>query len=287
MTNSTVITKDIDISLADSFSAAYLPAESFELYQDYKISFNQFLFFKKGRGKIEIDGEDFTIAANSLILVAKNQVYSFQANQGLAAYSLCFGDCFWEKTPVSANNCKATLFNDASAHQFLQLQKEDAADLFRLFNDILVEFESADYTNKGDVLAAFLKILMIKAANLHALLAKITDQNDHKIYQHFIELLAANYQVSHDVTFFADKLNISNRKLTALCRKHADKGAKEIIQLQLVVEAKRFLQFSSRSIKEIAAMLNFSNPYQFSHFFKKNTSFPPERYRKQVTGFGM
>lgn len=273
MINSTVITKDIDISLTDSFSVAYLTAQSFELHQDYKISFNQFLFFKKGKGNIEIDGEDYAVSANSLILVAKNQVYSFQANQGLAGYSLCFGDCFWERTPVSANNCKATLFNDASAHQSLQLQKENAADLFRLFNDILVEFESADYTNKGDVLAAFLKILMIKVANMHTLLAKITDQNDHKIYQRFIELLAANYQVSHDVTFFADKLHISNRKLTALCRKHADRGAKEIIQLQLVVEAKRFLQFSSRSVKEIAAMLNFSNPYQFSHFFKKNTSF--------------
>jgi len=287
MTNLTVITKDIDTALADSFSAAFLSAESFELQQDYRISFNQFLFFKKGKGKIDIDGEAYMVCANSLILLGKNQVYSFQANQGLEAYSLCFGDCFWEKTPVSANNCKATLFNDAPAHQSLQLQKDDAADLSKLFNDILVEFESADYANKGDVLAAFLKILMIKVANLHALLAKITDQNDHKIYQHFIDLLANNYQVSHDVSFFAEKLNISNRKLTALCRKHADKGAKEIIQLQLVVEAKRFLQFSSRSIKEIAAMLNFSNPYQFSHFFKKNTSFPPERYRKQVTGFGM
>ncbi|WP_111633606.1 helix-turn-helix domain-containing protein [Pedobacter cryoconitis] len=287
MTNSAVITKDIDTALADSFSTAYLSAASFELHQDYRISFNQFFFFKKGKGKIEIDGAGYTLCANSLILLAKNQVYSFQANQGLEGYSLCFGDCFWEKTPVSANNCKATLFNDAPAHQSLQLQKEDAADLSRLFNDILVEFESAVYTNKGDVLAAFLKILMIKVANLHTLLAKITDQNDHKIYQHFIDLLAKHYQVSHDVSFFAEKLNISSRKLTALCRTHGGKGAKEIIQLQLVVEAKRFLQFSSSSIKEIAALLNFSNPYQFSHFFKKNTSFPPEKYRKQVTGFGM
>ena len=234
-----------------------------------------------------VDGENYAVSPGTLILLAKNQVYSFKKKLGLEAYSLCFGDCFWEKTPASANNCKATLFNDAAAHQYLRLQNEDALEINRLFHEILKEFETADYSNKGDVLAAFLKILIIKVANLHALLAKITDQNDHKIYQRFIDLLADNYQISHDVTFFAEKLNISNRKLTELCRKHADKGAKDIIQLQLVAEAKRFLQFSSRSVKEIASMLNFSNPYQFSHFFKKNTSFPPERYRKQVTGFGI
>ncbi|KIO78192.1 hypothetical protein TH53_04855 [Pedobacter lusitanus] len=287
MTNSAIITIDIDTALSDSFSTAYLSAESFQLNLSCRISFNQLLFFKKGKGKLLIDGESYTVSPNTLILLAKNQVYSFKINQGLEAYSLCFGDCFWEKTPASSNNCKATLFNAASANQYLKLQKDDAAELNRLFQEILAEFNTADYSNKGDVLAAFLKILIIKIANFHALLAKITDRNDHKIYQKFVDLLANNYQVSHDVTFFAEKLNISSRKLTELCRKHAGKGAKDIIQLQLVAEAKRFLQFSSRSIKEISSMLNFSNPYQFSHFFKKNTSFPPERYRKQITGFGI
>ncbi|MBB6274268.1 AraC-like DNA-binding protein [Pedobacter cryoconitis] len=287
MTDLAVITIDLETSLSDSFSTGYLSVLPFELNQSYRISFNQFLFFKKGKGRVGVDGAAYTVCPGTLILLAKNQVYTFKTNHGLEAYSLCFGDCFWEKTPASANNCKAALFNDATANQYLKLQKEDVPEINRLFQEILTEFESADYSNKGDVLAAFLKILIIKVANLHALLAKITDQNDHKIYQRFIDLLAEHYQVSHDVTFFAEKLNISSRKLTELCRKHAGKGAKDIIQLQLVAEAKRFLQFSSSSIKEIAAMLNFSNPYQFSHFFKKNTSFPPEKYRKQVTGFGI
>lgn len=287
MTNSAVITIDLDTSLSDSFSAGHFSTVPSELNQNYRISFNQLLFFKKGKGIILVDGRTYMISPGTLILLAKNQVYSFKKSLGLDAYSLCFGDCFWEKTPASANNCKATLFNAATAHQYLKLRRDDFLDIKRLFHEILTEFDAADYSNKGDVLAAFLKILIIKIANLHALLAKITDQDDHKIYQRFIDLLADNYQISHDVTFFAEKLNISNRKLTELCRKHAGKGAKDIIQLQLVAEAKRFLQFSSRSVKEIASILNFSNPYQFSHFFKKNTSFPPERYRKRVAGFGI
>ncbi|HEY0176219.1 MAG TPA: helix-turn-helix domain-containing protein [Pedobacter sp.] len=280
MTNPEVTPLDLDVSLSDSFSIGDLNGLSFSAGHYYRISFNQLILLKKGRGKIQIDGADYMVGPGSLILLGKNQVYSFLKEEDRAGYSLCFGDCFWEKTPASANNCKATLFNNITANQHLQLGRQDVKELSRIFGETLAEFVTADYVNKGDVLAAFLKILMIKIANMNSLLTKETSQQDYSIYNIFLELIEHHYEISHDVSFFAGKLNISNRKLTELCRKYADKGAKEVIKSHLIAEAKRSLQFTSSPIKEIALKLNFS-PYQFSHFFKKNTSLPPETYRKQ------
>lgn len=281
MKNPQEIVLDIKTSLSDSFSITCLNSFSTAKEACYRINFNQLLLFKKGTGKLQIDGQEYDIRAGELILMAKNQVYSFLENDSMEAYNLCFGDCFWDKTPLSANNCKALLFNSGTVYPHLHPAKEDFNYLSRLFQEMLTEFRGEDYLNKGDVLAAFLKILIIKIANLYALLAAVQGQDDQKLYQSFMELLANHYDTSHDVTFFAGKLNITNRKLTGLCRRYAGKGAKEVINLQLVSEAKRFLQFSTSPIKEIASRLNFSNSYQFSHFFKKNTSFPPETYRKQ------
>lgn len=286
MTNPAITTLEIETSLSDSFSIERLTPSVFPLNQFFRVSFNQFILVKKGCGSIQIDGVDYAVAANSLFLLAKNQVYSLDKADHLDGYSLCFGDCFWDKTPVSANNCKATLFNNIVANQHIQLSPGDTADLSRLFQDTLTEYDSEHYVNKGDVLAAFLKILMIKIANINSLLLKVNGQQDDKIYYEFIALLERQYEISHDVAFFAEKLHISARKLTELCRKYADKGAKDIIQAHLIAEAKRSLQFTSGSIKEIAFKLNFS-PYQFSHFFKKNTSLSPETYRKQTVQIDM
>lgn len=280
MTNSAVIVLDFDASLSDSFSIEDLNSSFFLPHQYYRISYNQLILVKKGQGRIRIDDAEYVIGADSLILLGKNQVCTMQESKGLTGYSLCFGDCFWEKTPVSANNCKATLFNDISSNQYLKLSRQDAEELSRFFQDTLAEFSTPDYVNKGDVLAAFLKILMIKIANINSLLTKETGQQDYSTYNTFLELVEHHYEISHDVSYFAEKLSISNRKLTELCRKYAGKGAKEVIKSHLIAEAKRSLQFTSCSIKEIALKLNFS-PYQFSHFFKKNTSLPPETYRKQ------
>lgn len=282
MKNQEVITLAIESALSDSFSIKAFEQLDTVINQHYRISFNQFILVKKGRGKINIDHIDYKINANSLLLIGKNQVYSWVDNQALSGYSLCFGDCFWDKTPLSANNCKAALFNDASANQHLLLKKQDAAALYPLFRETLNEYDSLNYINKGDVLAAFLKILMIKIANINSLLIKLNGQGDQFLYQSFLTHLESHYELSHDVSYFAEKLHISNRSLTELCQKYAGKGAKDMIKLQLITAAKRSLQFTSSPIKEIALNLNFS-PYQFSHFFKKNTSVAPEAYRKQFT----
>ena len=281
MKNLQEVVLDIKTSLSDSFSIEYLTDFSFAAQGWYRLNFNQLILVEKGKGQLQIDDTEYEVNAGELVLIAKNQIYSLLQNESLEGYSLCFGDCFWDKTPVSANNCKALLFNSGTVYPLIRPASTELTSLLKLFKDMLAEFQSADYSNKGDVLAAFLKILIIKIANLYTLLAENSAQDDQKLYQRFIDLLAAQYDTSHDVTFFAGQLNISNRKLTELCRKYAGKGAKEVINLQLVTEAKRFLQFSTSPIKEIASRLNFSSSYQFSHFFKKNTSFPPETYRKQ------
>ena len=134
---------------------------------------------------------------------------------------------------------------------------------------------------------AYPKIIMIKIANLKALLTDGHESYDNQLYRQFLELVSHKYQTTHEVADFAQLLGISTRKLTDLCNKCSGKGAKEIINGQLIAEAKRSLQFSASPVKEIAFQLNFSTPDHFSHFFKKNTQLSPYQYRTVFAQIGM
>jgi len=107
------------------------------------------------------------------------------------------------------------------------------------------------------------------------------------IYRQFIELISQHYQHSHEVTDYAKLLGVSVRKLADLSKRCSGRGAKELINGQLIAEAKRSLQFSSTPVKEIAYQLNFSTPDQFSHFFKKNARVSPQQYRTLFVNLGM
>lgn len=135
-------------------------------------------------------------------------------------------------------------------------------------------------------MAAYLKIIMIKVANVRVANESTFDSQDYILYRKFKELLSTNYKTHHEVGNYAKMLGISARRLSDVCKRCSKKSTKDIINSQLVAEAKRTLQFSPIPIKEIAYALNFTTPEQFSHFFKKNTTFSPADFRNKFVQMG-
>ncbi|SHL99733.1 AraC family transcriptional regulator [Chitinophaga sp. CF418] len=282
-----ILNIDINPALRNSFSVEEISGQLSEDNTLRRISFNELILIKNGYGTISIDGAVYNITPHSLFIISKGQVYTVNDNHHLEGYVLQFGDCFWEKTPASASNCKAVLFNDPSGHQQIQLNKQDEETLFSLLTTILDEFRIPDYVNKADALAAYLKILMIKVANINNLLHTGHSTNENKTYRQYLELVSQEYRNTHEVTDYAEKLGISYRQLADLCKRCSGRRAKDIINGQLVAEAKRMLQFSSKPVKEISYLLNFATPYQFSNFFKKETQLSPNEYRTQFVKIGI
>ncbi|SIO01441.1 AraC family transcriptional regulator [Chitinophaga niabensis] len=265
-----------DVTLEDSIAITYRDHHIFVQEPACRIKYHRIFLILEGSGSIQIDENTFRISGNEIFLLARGQMFAFKEGTTISGYELSFGDCFWEKAPASANNCKAVLFNDAAANQQLPLNQDDISPLFQA---LLQESLKESYLNQIDALAAYLKIIMIKIANINASLIKGYDSHEKQLYRTFLSLVSQQYQSTHEVAAFADQLGISARKLTELCKRCAGRGAKEIINGQLIAEAKRSLQFSSKPVKEIAYSLNFLTPEQFSHFFKKHTQFSPKDYR--------
>ncbi|MDQ0967976.1 AraC family transcriptional activator of pobA [Flavobacterium sp. W4I14] len=280
----------LEKELKDSFSITYFK-DSFNMEQSgrcaYRLTYNRILLITNGSGAINIDDQVFQIIDHEIFLIAKGQIINFNEDAKFSGFELSFGDCFWERSPASANNCKAVLFNNAANNQQLSLARKDHSQLSSLFESLHTEFSSPDYVNKLDAMAAYLKIIMIKIANVNAALTSGIDGYENKLYRNFIELISQHYQSSHEVRDYADLMGISSRKLTELSKKCSGRGAKDLINGQLIAEAKRGLQFSSKPVKEIAYQLNFSSPDQFSHFFKKNTAISPQNYRMLFVNIGI
>ncbi|KOP39306.1 hypothetical protein DBB36_07070 [Flavobacterium sp. WLB] len=276
----------VEEEIKNSFSIHFLEDKKYEQKSTYRLVYNRILLIESGIGEIIIDDQIFQISSSQLFLIAKGQFISFNAETKFTGYELSFGDCFWERTPSSANNCKAVLFNNASANQTIPLNHQDNIELISIFKSLWYEYQKEEYINQLDALAAYLKIIMIKIANINHSLLKGFDNYENQTYTQFLELISKNYKTSREVADYADLLGISARKLTDLCKRCSNRGAKELINGQIIAEAKRALQFSSNPVKEIAFQLNFTTAEQFSHFFKKNAQVSPHEYRLLFLNIG-
>ncbi|SDQ17835.1 AraC-type DNA-binding protein [Chryseobacterium soldanellicola] len=275
-----------DQEVKDSFQVVRLQDKNFDEVSLISVTYNRVFIIHEGQGKIIIDHKEFDIKGSEIFIVSKGQLFFFSPQTRLSGFQISFGDCFWDKTPASASNCKLLLFNDAALHQNIPLTGKDFLELNPICKMLLNEFESEDYPNKLDAMAAYLKVMMIKLANLAPAFHDGIDDFDNQTYRKFLELVSFKYNQMHDVLYYAEKLSVTSRKLSDISKKKSGKGAKEIIAAQIIAESKRLLQFSAKTIKEIAYELSFSSPEQFSHFFKKYTDISPLDYRKIFVNIG-
>lgn len=99
------------------------------------------------------------------------------------------------------------------------------------------------------------------------------------IYDRFMTLLADNYSTAHDVTFYADALNISTRYLAQITGNISGRSPKQIIDGYLLHESERLLNTTSFSIQQIANQLGFTTQVSFAKFFKSKKGCSPTFYR--------
>lgn len=173
------------------------------------------------------------------------------------------------------------MFNNTTANQVLLPNEAELAELATLMGALQAEYEGPEYINQLDAWAAYLKIIMIKLANVRLAEETAYDSPDYLLYRQFMELLSAQSSRNRSVADYASILNITPRRLSDLTKRCSGRGAKEIIDGQVVAEAKRRLQFGSDTVKAIAYQLHFNSAEQFSRFFKKNTRMSPAAYRSK------
>ena len=65
-------------------------------------------------------------------------------------------------------------------------------------------------------------------------------------------------------------LAVSAKTLAKIVKTHFNKTIGELISERIIIEAKRELYLTNKSIKEIAFDLGYNDEYYFSRFFKKN-----------------
>lgn len=95
----------------------------------------------------------------------------------------------------------------------------------------------------------------------------------------FHSLVEKHFKTQRSVSFYARHLCITANYLGIICKKQYKMSALEFIQERVLLEAKRLLHSSDRSVKEIAFDLGFRNQSYFSYFFKSKTSLTPREYK--------
>jgi len=104
-------------------------------------------------------------------------------------------------------------------------------------------------------------------------------------FNSFLKILEENFRRSEGVSFYADRMNMSERNLNFICRNNFSKSVSEIIETRKLVEAKKLLLHTTKSVSEIGFELGYNEKSYFTRVFRSKTGLTPTAFREAASGF--
>ena len=185
--------------------------------------------------------------------------------------------------------CNGVLFNNIYDPPFIQLDETSSSSLQKILDQIKTEMREPGLA-QNELLVSYLKIFLINCSRLKAEQDSIAIQETPRVKDHFVlqdlkDAIEKNYRKNHAAGDYASQLNISIKALAKVTKIHYNKTITQLISERIIIEAKRELYLTNKSIKQIAYELGYEDEYYFSRFFKTNADISPQMYRNTV-GFG-
>ena len=109
---------------------------------------------------------------------------------------------------------------------------------------------------------------------------KETKSNQISAFNSFLKILEDNFRRDAGVSFYADKMNMSERNLNIICKNNFQKSVSEIIETRKLIEAKRMLLYTEKSVSEIGFELGYNDKSYFTRVFHSRMDITPTRYRE-------
>jgi AraC family transcriptional regulator, transcriptional activator of pobA len=182
------------------------------------------------------------------------------------------------QNPINPHFLAETRIFKTGIPHVLPLKTEDSDAISRLFHCL------KQYKNQPKIVAAQTLTLIELVEHFHQ---NYSHQNtaslnrQEQLLRDFDVLLQKHYLENKEVSFYAQKLNLTPNHLSETIKSITGKSAKKRIEDALIFEAKSLLRQTQMSIKEITYWLGFEDDSYFVKFFKQAENMTPNAYRLQ------
>lgn len=236
------------------------------------------LILQKGKGVHEIDFTSYEVHNNSVFILRPGQVHRLELKAGSTGFLMEFDLAFYQpqktiseqrwKKVTSKNYCKTEADHFARLHSFL--------------STILHEFTAKEegYVEAIKANLDLFFIEYIRQSNDPTKIDKPENAYTQERFEELNRLLETNISQMKSVAEYADLLNLSSYQLNAITKASVGKTVSDLINGQIILEAKRYLLATANQVKDIADQLGYEDISYFIRFFKKHTGYSPEAFRK-------
>lgn len=240
-----------------------------------------FLWFEDDNNNINIDNIDYVFNRNQIVCLT--EFHKVDISNVCKAKMIRFNRPFYCVVDHDSEvGCKGILFFGASQLPVLNIPDEEIEKFQAIWKMFEIEIQSKD-EHQLEMLQSMLKRFMIMCTRIFKSQEKYTKIADNQIdlVREYNFLVEQNFRTKHTVAEYATMLNKSPKTLSNLFSRISSKTPLQFIQDRRMLEAKRLLRHTDKSVKEIAYEIGFEDLQTFGRFFKNAEGISPTDFKEK------
>lgn len=229
-----------------------------------------------------VDLYSYTLKAPLMALFLPGQVIeSIEFNEDFKGFGMAVSTEFTDSLDLPINFQEKLSFK---SNHFYSLNEGGLDAFMSCYRQVSSILKQEDHPYKAEIIrhlfSAYYYGLGYYVHNARRQTSLMTGQQE--LCDRFIALASEHFKDHRDIGFYADKLCITNKYLSALLKQETGMTALEWIEKYVVLYAKGCLSSTSMTIQEISDELDFPSQSVFGKYFKRVEGMSPKAYRQSL-----
>lgn len=238
-----------------------------------------------GRAMININNEQQTLNKDNLLICHPQTIIeSGMVNLGFNCCGFCLSPEYMKQMlAITASHWSSKAFLDENP--ILSLKPDECELFLQYYNLLKSKLIAEPHPNKKKLIDALLVAFMYEfhdALKKHIAISPPKYNSAETLFNSFIDLLNDSYPKERSVAFYANKLFVTPKYLSAICKDICGENASDIITRYMKIDLEMLLKNPNKTIKEICNELNFGSLSFFGKYVKRLFGVSPKEYRENL-----
>ena len=235
----------------------------------------------KGSIKGSINLKSVSILEHDCAIILPGQIIQyFHISNDFSGLMFIMSKRFTDNLEMSIKDSVSVLLY-LKENPVIHLAPNEIEILLKYYDLLLCTVRMPNNIHRLEIIRLLLQALFYIINDFRQLFEESAIQKSKREWQFdaFYRLVLTHYKESRKTAFYAQKLCLTPKYLSAVIKKTTGKTVVEWIDNYVVLEAKSLLKTSKMSIQQISDELNFANQSFFGKFFKRITGMSPREYK--------
>lgn len=271
------------ISQVDGFTFTNIinPPEHVSLGADFVFDGLAVFICLDGSCTADVNYKRYTLRKNQVLITMPYRMISVREHSSDCLVTGFFlGVDYYTRNNISGPDY--SVIRQVQKHPQVTFTDEQMRRLMNLHSVILERYDNMDtYSEecmKALIFSFMAEIKCIYEKNAPEISEAVLTRQE-KITDDFFGLLVRDFKEQRSVSYYADRLFLTPKYLSAVIKKVTGHTINEWINEMIINHTKVLLKTTDKTALEISEELNFSSPSFFGRFFRQYTGMTPMQFR--------